>query len=58
MSNECEATIKALDNIPKYWEPIRVPKYGDWLDDRNHSCVVYDDFKAKRLTVTKNTLYI
>jgi len=25
MTHECEATKKAVANIPKYWEPLRTP---------------------------------
>ena len=42
MSNECCATKKALSNINKYWEPLRQPESGDWLDSYNHGCGGYD----------------
>lgn len=42
MTNECCATKKALTNVYKYWEPLRQPEEGDWLDDYNHGCYGYD----------------
>jgi len=39
---ECQATVKAVKNIPNYWEPCRVPEYGDWLDAYKHGCIGYD----------------
>ena len=58
LSFECKATVKALSNIEKYWEPCRVPESGDWLDHYNHGCSGYEQFQGKKLTATKNTLYI
>lgn len=55
---ECEATKKALANIGRYWEPIKPPKLGDWLDNNNHGCLGYDQFGGKMLTTARNTLYI
>ena len=42
MTKECGATKKALSNINKYWEPLRQPESGDWLDSYNHGCGGYD----------------
>ena len=42
MGCECNATKKALANIPKYWEPCKIPEPGDWLDAYNHGCFGYD----------------
>ena len=39
--------VKAVANIDKYWEPLRMPEDGDWLDSYNHGCFKYDDFKGK-----------
>ena len=35
-----------------------MPKAGDWLDSYNHGCYGYDKFGGKKITTTKNTLYI
>lgn len=35
-----------------------MPERGDWLDSYNHGCIGYDDFKGKKITTTKNVLYI
>ena len=42
LTNECTATKKALDNVEKYWEPIRMPEGGDWLDSYKHGCLGCD----------------
>ena len=42
----------------KYWQPLKMPKDGDWLDSYNHGCIGFDDFKGKKITATKNVLYI
>ena len=52
------AVAKAVSNVDKYWEPLRMPHSGDWLDSFNHGCVNYDEFKGKKITATKNVLYI
>ena len=36
LSNECLATIKALENPKQFWDIIRPPKEGDWLDSYSH----------------------
>jgi len=58
MTHECQATKKALANIENYFEPIRPPLPGDWLDSYNHGCYGYDKFGGKKITPTKDTLYI
>ena len=58
LSNECTATKKALSNIKQYWQPIRAPVQGDWLWQYNHGCYGYDQFQGKKITQTKNTIYI
>jgi len=35
-----------------------MPKDGDWLDSYNHGNVGFDEFKGKKITSTKNVLYI
>ena len=35
-----------------------MPNPGDWLDTYNHGNVTYDEFKGKKITETKNVLYI
>ena len=58
MTNECCATKKALSNVYKYWEPLRQPEEGDWLDDYNHGCYGYDQWGGKMISPTRCTLYI
>ena len=41
-SKENMETRKALSNLNAFYEPIRPPKPGDWLDTFNHGCVGYD----------------
>ena len=57
-TNECQATIKALSNVDKFWEPMRVPEEGDWLDSSCHDCVGYDQFKGKKITEARQTIYV
>lgn len=57
-ANECAATCKALDNIPDYWEPLKMPKPGDWLDSYNHGYLGYDNFGGKIAGPTRNVIYI
>lgn len=56
--NECSATCKALDNIPNYWEPMKMPKRGDWLDSYNHGYLGYDKFGGKIASASRNVIYI
>lgn len=58
LSKECPANIKAVLNIPKYWEPCKAPQPGDWLDYYNHSCYKYNEFAGKIVTARRNVLYI
>ena len=58
LGNECSATCKALDNISDYWEPLKMPKNGDWLDSYNHGYLGYDKFYGKIATPTRNVIYI
>ena len=37
---------------------MRMPLDKDWLDFYNHGCVSYDEFKGKRISSSKNVLYI
>ena len=57
--NECAATRKALNNIQNYWEPLRMPKCGDWLDTYNEECLGYDQFAVgKFASPTRKVIYI
>ena len=56
--NECSATCKALENIPNYWEPMRLPQPGDWLDSYNHGYLGYDQFGGKIASQNRNVIYI
>lgn len=56
--NECNATCKALENIPEYWEPLRLPQPGDWLDSYNHGYLGYDKFGGKIAGPKRNVIYI
>jgi len=35
-----------------------MPEDGDWLDSYNHGSIGFDEFKGKKITSTKNVLYI
>lgn len=58
MAGECAATCKALENIQNYWEPLKMPEPGDWLDSYNHGYLGYDKFLGKWATPTRNKIYI
>ena len=57
-NGECQATCKALENIPKYWEPMKMPQRGDWLDSYNHGYLGYDKFFGKIAGPNRNVIYI
>ena len=49
---------KALSNIDKYYEPMRVPEEDDYLDEINRECCGYDEFRGKKISAEKHTIYI
>ena len=58
LTKECTATAKAVEDIHEYWEPLRFPQQGDWLDSYKHGCCGADEFRGKEITSWRNTLYI